>query len=295
MALILICLIQIVFVHLPIKIFQYFKQLGDRGTKAICLMKCFGGGIFLGIYLLHMAPEVRQLLEQSMLIPYNMTYPIPELITGLGFFMVLFIEYAVVSTQSRLDSADEIQQDLNTPNESQKDEKAVDEHTTTSKNENSSLSNLQFRSIFFQVALSLHVIFEGMSVGLKRSHREVWILTGAICIHEVVVAFCLGVNLYRSFSKNLQKYIMFGVFYAVDSAIGIAIGTAVTSVNGHQYTIDLINGILQGLASGIFIYVTFFEILQGSLTYNSPLSHLIVTIIGFGVMAGINAIPDISL
>ena len=56
------------------------------------VINCFGGGIFFGTYLLHMAPEVRMLLEVSWLKPKNIIYPYPELFMGLGFFLVLYLE-----------------------------------------------------------------------------------------------------------------------------------------------------------------------------------------------------------
>jgi len=38
----------------------WIEQQGDRGKRILCLLMCFGGGIFLATYLLHMGPEVRQ-------------------------------------------------------------------------------------------------------------------------------------------------------------------------------------------------------------------------------------------
>lgn len=288
-ALILIFFVQATFVHLPIKVHETFNKTGQTGAKVLRLMQCFGGGVFLGIYLLIMAPEVNDLIRNSMLIPYKISYPIAELTTGVGFFMVLFMESAIINIHKKLQVADNVQQ---TPSISKnikinQTEITVVESVSHDNNE----SNNQFRSIFFQIALSLHCIFEGMAVGLKRSHTDIWTLTGAICVHEIVVAFCLGLNLHQVFSGNLKKFILFGVLHSLDIPVGVAIGTAITSVNGDQLTVNLINGILQGLASGIFIYVTFFEILYGILNHMSPLGHLVVTLTGFGVMTGLRAIP----
>jgi len=38
----------------------WIERQGDRGKRILCLLMCFGGGIFLATYLLHMGPEVRQ-------------------------------------------------------------------------------------------------------------------------------------------------------------------------------------------------------------------------------------------
>lgn len=289
LALIIIFLVQSTFVHLPIKLHSYFDKTGQTGANVIRLMQCFGGGVYFGVYLIHMAPEVNDLINQTMLIPYKISYPIAELTTGIGFFTVLFIESAIINIHKKLQvgTTNEPSPNTSTGIKINQTEITVIENTNQDKNE----SNDHFKSIFFQLVLSLHCIFEGIAVGLKRSHTAVWILTGALCIHEIVVAFCLGMNLHRSFSGNIKKFILFGVLYSLDIPVGVAIGTAISSVHGDQHTVNLINGVLQGLASGIFIYVTFFEILYGILTHISPLGHLVVTLTGFGLMAGFKAIP----
>ena len=71
---------------------NFFIAQGQPGQRVMGVMNCFGGGIFFGSYLLHMAPEVRMLLEISWLKPKNINYPFPELFMGLGFFLVLYLE-----------------------------------------------------------------------------------------------------------------------------------------------------------------------------------------------------------
>ena len=62
---------------------------------------CFGGGIFFGTYLLHMGPEVQTILKESLLDPHGITYPVAELIVGVGFFIVLFAEKFVLRWNKR--------------------------------------------------------------------------------------------------------------------------------------------------------------------------------------------------
>ncbi len=57
------------------------------------IMTCFGGGVLFGTYLITMTPEVRMLLEHG--VSHDIDYPLPEVLTGLGFFMMLFVEKLV--------------------------------------------------------------------------------------------------------------------------------------------------------------------------------------------------------
>jgi len=58
--LLLTFLLPFIFTLLPHHMIQWIERHGDRGKRILCLLMCFGGGIFLATYLLHMGPEVRQ-------------------------------------------------------------------------------------------------------------------------------------------------------------------------------------------------------------------------------------------
>jgi len=36
------------------------QGISNRGERVLCLLMCFGGGVFFATYLLHMGPEVQQ-------------------------------------------------------------------------------------------------------------------------------------------------------------------------------------------------------------------------------------------
>ena len=60
--------------------------------KVMGYLMCFGGGVFLGTFLLHMLPEVTDILQTSLIQPHNIKYNLAELLVGIGFFMILFVE-----------------------------------------------------------------------------------------------------------------------------------------------------------------------------------------------------------
>jgi len=81
---------------LPYKVSGYITKRGASGKLLLSYLMCLGGGIFFGTYLLHMGPEVQTILRDSLLEPYEITYPVAELIVGVGFFIVLFGEKLVL-------------------------------------------------------------------------------------------------------------------------------------------------------------------------------------------------------
>ena len=96
LSLILLFLIIFICTILPIWVSKWVEKKGEKGLLVISVLTCFGGGVFLGAYLMHLHPEARHILEESWLHPSDIEYPVPELIIGAGFFMVLFIEYVII-------------------------------------------------------------------------------------------------------------------------------------------------------------------------------------------------------
>ena len=118
------------------------------------------------------------------------------------------------------------------------------------------------RSILVVIALSVHSLFEGMAIGLDTNASGVWMLTGAIAIHAVPIVFCVGTDMLTSGVKKM-KLIVYMIILSLNTPIGILIGIIVTL---HQESEDsgshvLAIGVLQGLAAGTLLYITFFEVL----------------------------------
>jgi len=82
---------------LPIKLTGFFRRKGDKGQYFLDLMGCFAGGVFLAAYLIFMAPSVRQLLVDSLMQPSGIEYPLPDMLIGVGFFILLVINRIVIT------------------------------------------------------------------------------------------------------------------------------------------------------------------------------------------------------
>lgn len=86
---------------LPIKLSGFFRRRGDKGQYFLDLLGCFAGGVFLAAYLVFMAPSVRQLLIDNLMKPSGIEYPLPDMLIGVGFF-ILLITNRVVITMSKV-------------------------------------------------------------------------------------------------------------------------------------------------------------------------------------------------
>jgi len=86
---------------LPIKLSGFFRRRGDRGQYFLDLLGCFAGGVFLAAYLIFMAPSVRQLLVENLMQPNGIEYPLPDMLIGVGFF-ILLVTNRIVITMSKV-------------------------------------------------------------------------------------------------------------------------------------------------------------------------------------------------
>lgn len=108
----------------------------------------------------------------------------------------------------------------------------------------------------------------------------------AIVIHKSIIVFSLAVKLVQSAVPPLWVAAYVGVF-AMMSPVGIAIGISV--MEAQLTSGALIQAVLEGLAAGTFVYITFLEILPHEL--NSPgkqLLKVLFLLLGFGVMAALS-------
>lgn len=347
---------------LPIKLTVYFRRRGDNGQYYLDLLACFAGGVFLAAYLIFMAPAVRELLLENLMIPYEIEYPIPDMLIGVGFFILLLLNRVVVS-MSEISKKKRRRRHLNSPEMGNCDgdragemegkhlsnsSSAATQLTAISSNGNfhhhlhchdddqrrvktkdasveadeysvgiilggddldfphnpyplprrSSITDVAHqesttRSIMMMLALSLDSVFEGITTGLKTTTIEVWAIFIGNLVHETVIAFCLGLQLVRVHDRTTPVVIA-AIAYSLMNPVGLVVSTAVYESIESDPRIDLVNGLLQALTSGCFIYVTFCEILEGQITHKTSYAKIASLFAGFAVLALFAAVPGSS-
>lgn len=317
-ALLIIFVVTLTATLLPIKVARYFEKQGAFGQKILSCLMCFGGGVFLSVYMLHMMPDVKDIISEVILKPYHITYPLTEVIVGCGFFLMVFSEYFVQYIQTKDNkkekiiirniSEEKIGMRLSSHEETNGNAARLSlyEMTPTKEEEAAMMPpeaeagghshdfTLQStRSVLLLLALSLHHVFEGISIGLKHTQASVWSLCVAIISHEVIIAFSLGMQLTRTYSST-KRIVGASVFCSLMVPVGVALGMSImeTGSQGNK-AIDITNGVLQGMSTGVFIYITFFEILASEMSHGQlSLAKLLFMLFGFVIMAALGLIPE---
>ncbi|XP_066486846.1 zinc transporter ZIP2-like [Tiliqua scincoides] len=190
-------------------------------------------------------------------------YPFGELIISLGFFLVFFIESIVLQCCPRAVHS-------HGDHESHADHKSGPE------------SHSSFRAFVLFISLSFHSVFEGLAIGVQKEEVAAIQLCLAVLIHKAIVVFSLTMKLVQS-GTDARWRLLYLVVFALMSPAGIGVGIGVLS-NGNGSS--LAQAVLEGVAAGTFLYVTFLEILPYELrSHESLLAKFFFIGLGFSVMA----------
>ena len=147
-------------------------------------------------------------------------------------------------------------------------------------------SHSALRSILLLLALSLHSVFEGLAMGLQTDDNELLNIFTAVIIHKNILAFSLGMNLVQS---RLSKcsILMSCLCFALMAPVGIVLGIILIE-SFSDFTHSIANGILQGFATGTFLYITFFEVLPHEMNSSKDrLLKVLFLLLGFSTIAGL--------
>jgi len=300
---------------LPLKLFSQLRYNNDVRTRMrlrlmICYSSCFAGGVFIGACLLDLLPDVEKQVSEvmkSIKDEYNLDvdYPVAQFIMVLGFLLILLIEQTVLHFQeqwmaeldrepllsrSRRDSVgsygsvhnhdhDAVTPIIDQAQHSQEGHSHA--HVSHGVFQHSSL-----RATLLLVALSFHSLFEGLTIGLQDSEAQLISLFVAVLVHKAVMAFSMGLNLAGS-AMSTKAIVLSNIVFSVSSPIGTAVGIALAN-QPSSLPQDICNGILQGIAGGTFLYITFFEVLPHELnTPEKRLWKVAFVIFGYSCICGL--------
>ncbi|XP_014667664.1 PREDICTED: zinc transporter ZIP3-like [Priapulus caudatus] len=141
----------------------------------------------------------------------------------------------------------------------------------------------KIRVLTLLLSLSLHTVFEGLALGLTETTTAILALFSGIVIHKSVIAFSLGVQ-FMATRYAPREVVGFMLTFSGMTLLGAVIGIMLTEAGN---TVDAMSiAVLQGLAAGTFIYVTFFEVIGKEMTNQYPgLLKLFMMVLGFGLIA----------
>jgi zinc transporter 1/2/3 len=241
------------------------KVLTSRIDQSLGLMNAFSGGIFLSAGLTHILPHV---LEASASVKWSPSaYPLPYALVTLGYMMIFFVERVLFHTHGHaLEHDDEHGHGHNHGHGHGGDETAGadvedanEKHSHShgrnpTKDKKKTMSKDDMAPYVLLIAISLHAILAGVSLGVQSSKTNVTTVAVAIMSHKAPAAFSIGFAFYKSGVTAFRNICAIMFAFSMVTPIGIAIGVAIGSSS------PIASLILEGLAAGSFIYVGATEI-----------------------------------
>ena len=266
---------------------------GNGRQRFLSYCNCFAGGVFFATCLLDLLPMIRDKYQQAFnLAGIHTVFPVAEYTTCMGFFLVLTIEQMVHTFHdSSLLHGSHENHSHRQPllGEAQSEERFYSSSSSSlrpQKRKKTKPSESSLRVYILIVALSMHSVFEGLALGLITDVERLAQIAVAIVIHKSIIALSLSVNLVQH-EMETKTVVKASLLFSIMSPFGIGIGMAVQS-NSTELSSSLSSGILQGIANGTFLFVTFFEIFQRELAEQGHrLLKVLSMVIGYSVVTGL--------
>jgi zinc transporter ZupT len=98
-----------------------------------------------------------------------------------------------------------------------------DDHDGHDEHSDLEAGHHNMRSLILIMALSLHHLFEGMSLGLQHTVTSVFTLLLALMCHETIISFSLGLQFVKC-KYSLKRFIITAISVSTIMPIGVAIG-----------------------------------------------------------------------
>uniref|UniRef100_A0A1I7RZX5 Zinc transporter ZIP3 n=1 Tax=Bursaphelenchus xylophilus TaxID=6326 RepID=A0A1I7RZX5_BURXY len=309
----------------PIKIYQILNNrmrqslLGNNRKESslsqwISCLSCFAGGVFLSVIFLHLLPDAHESLTVIQKKGVFVTrYPVVEIISLLGFFLVYMTEVlsetcvtqrtvthdqtivtknpAILrrrrANTTTIDDKCEIHEDghdftpppMESPYYSAS---SIPSTTAMSQRERT----LIVRTITFITALVFHSMVEGFAFGVQHNSSTIISLFVGIIVHRTIVAFSVGTRMINCHPKRPVFVISLAIVFAVSSPLFSVLGMIVKESAIDELFKEEISLVLISLSIGTFLYIAFFEMLAPEKSNgNYAVSKYISTLAGFFVIA----------
>ncbi|XP_059129247.1 zinc transporter ZIP2-like [Peromyscus eremicus] len=275
--------------------FKWFQMDAATGRhyRVLSLLGCVSAGVFLGAGLMHMTAEALEGIESEIekFMVQNSTgskgnsshdatsssveYPYGELVISLGFFFVFLLESLALQFCHGHAGGSTVQEEEWGGTHAF----GLHKHLPVPS---PSLGPL--RALILLISLSFHSVFEGLAVGLQTSVAGAIQLCVAVLAHKGLVVFSVGLRLLK-IGTGTWWAVFCILSLALMSPVGLALGMTVAGgASGPAQ--GLAQAVLEGVAAGTFLYVTFLEILPRELACpEAPLAKYGCVAAGFAFMA----------
>lgn len=143
------------------------------------------------------------------------------------------------------------------------------------------------RSLVLLMALTFHSLFEGLAIGLQQDYGQLIQIFVAVIVHKGIMAFSLGLNLAQSAGMTVRYFVAATLIFSLASPLGMAIGIGLSDLR-QSIPRDVANGVLQGIAGGTFLYITFFEVLPHEFSSGKMrMPKVFCVLLGYSAICGL--------
>lgn len=289
-------------VLVPVRLLLVDYDKAHRYRRALSLCNSFGGGVFLATCFNALLPAVRdKVASVFQQLKISSDYPLAETMMMLGLFLTVFVEQTVLTFRKEKPSFIDLEtfnacgseagsdSEYDTPFISSARGSAGrrrphgHQHGHFSPAELAGAGPLRLASLV--LALSAHSVFEGLALGLQDDAAKLGNLFLGVAVHETLAAVALGVSVAKA-SLGMKDATKLGVTVSLMIPLGMAVGMGIESAQTLAGAV--VSVVLQGLAAGTFLFVTFFEILSQELEDKQDrLLKVLFLILGYAVLAAL--------
>ncbi|VDK83515.1 unnamed protein product [Litomosoides sigmodontis] len=272
--------------------------MSRRASVILSIMSCYAGGVFLATCFLDTLPHLNCLFnivfsenfrKFKTTIHWDTSYPVPEFLVCVGILSVYVLEEIFAWIFSKTKNNEEYPKEvemlklskdnemkLERTTESLREYRAVERKDIEGNGEivnianevvhrrsrsNSILASGIVHSITFTIAMSFHSILEGIALGVQDEKFGIITLFISLLLHKGIEAFSVGLQISRTIAQQAKIVIVTISIYSLMTPVGSFIGLSLQSVNMDESWRQGIIMVLEGLAIGTFIFVTFLEVL----------------------------------
>ncbi|XP_056270064.1 zinc transporter ZIP3-like [Pseudoliparis swirei] len=288
-------------VLVPVRLLLSDYDKAHRHRRSLSLCNSFAGGVFLATCFNTLLPAVRdKVADVFQQLKISSDYPLAETMMMLGFFLTVFVEQTILTFRKEKPSFIDLEtfnagcseagsdSEYDTPfissaRESSRDVGGHRSHGHFSPADLAGAGPLRLASLV--LALSAHSVFEGLALGLQEDGGKLGSLFLGVAVHETLAGVALGVSVAKA-SLGMKDAAKLGVTVSLMIPVGIVVGMGIEST--QTLAGSVVSVVLQGLAAGTFLFVTFFEILSQELDdKRDRLLKVLFLILGYTVLAAL--------
>jgi len=118
------------------------------------------------------------------------------------------------------------------------------------------------------LVLSIHSFIEGLALGVQPSVSETIVLLIAIASHKWIEAFAFGASFVKQ-EVTLRRWVGILLVYSLATPAGITIGLFLSNYLTGDIA-SIIEGTLEAIAAGTFLYVAIMDILKDEFEHPGP-------------------------